>query len=131
MEEDIEDKKARQKHLQRDINHVFRGINSTCLVCKGFRQRQRQPFKKRKAKQSYLEPISRSARALQTRYGYKVCKVAIYNNENLLVHLPHANSGVWGGTLYCILIGLVSLSVPPLLSCATQRDTFQPEAWAF
>jgi hypothetical protein len=44
MEEDIEDDEARQKHLQRYINHVFRDINSACLACKGFRQGKSGPF---------------------------------------------------------------------------------------
>ncbi|RKK86522.1 hypothetical protein BFJ68_g17134 [Fusarium oxysporum] len=37
-EEEIEDTEARQKHLQRDINHVRRGSPSPCLACQGFRQ---------------------------------------------------------------------------------------------
>jgi hypothetical protein len=49
-EEDIEDIEARQKHLQRDINHVFRGLISSCLACKGFRQGQPRPFKKKEGK---------------------------------------------------------------------------------
>jgi hypothetical protein len=52
MEEDIEDDEARQKHLQRDINHVFRDINSACLACKGFRQGQPRPFKKGRQKEA-------------------------------------------------------------------------------
>jgi hypothetical protein len=82
LEEDIEDTEARQKHLQRDINHVNRGSNSPCLACKGFRQGQPRPFKKRKIKGGYLQPVSGNNQIRKSRYGCKVCNVAICNNEN-------------------------------------------------
>ena len=81
-EEDSEDLEARQIHLQRDINHIRRGKNSDCLACKGFRQGQPRPFKKRSKKGGYLQPISGNQRRLQTRYGCKVCEVAICNSAS-------------------------------------------------
>jgi hypothetical protein len=81
-EEDTEDTETRQNHLQRDINHVRRGANSACLACKGFRQGQARPFKRRKANGSHLQPISGNKRLIRTRWGCKVCDVAICNNEN-------------------------------------------------
>ncbi|KAH7464233.1 hypothetical protein FOMA001_g17874 [Fusarium oxysporum f. sp. matthiolae] len=91
IEEDIEDTEARQKHLRRDINHVRRGAISACLACKGFRQGQPRPFKKRKAKGGCLQPISGNARSRKTRYGCKVCGVAICNNEDCwyFYHTPN------------------------------------------
>ncbi|KAJ0135525.1 hypothetical protein HZ326_21458 [Fusarium oxysporum f. sp. albedinis] len=70
-EGDIEDIEARQNHLQRDINHVRRGSYSPCLACKGYRQGQPRPFKKRKEKGGYLEPISGNQGCRKTRYGCK------------------------------------------------------------
>jgi hypothetical protein len=32
-EEDIEDTQTRQKHIDRNINHVYRGCKSECLAC--------------------------------------------------------------------------------------------------
>ncbi|EXK25671.1 hypothetical protein FOMG_17678 [Fusarium oxysporum f. sp. melonis 26406] len=81
-EEDIEDTEARQIHLQRDINHVYRGTPSDCLACKGYRQGQPRPFKKRKEKGGYLQPISGNERRVQTRYACKVCDVAICNSAD-------------------------------------------------
>jgi hypothetical protein len=81
-EEDIEDIEARQIHLQRDINHVNRGRLSPCLACKGLRQGQPRPAKKNRAKGGYLQPISGNARGPQSRYGCKVCDVAICNNAD-------------------------------------------------
>ncbi|KAK7592463.1 hypothetical protein V3481_007079 [Fusarium oxysporum f. sp. vasinfectum] len=81
-EEDIEDTEARQIHLQRDINHVYRGTPSDCLACKGYRQGQPRPFKKRKVKGGYLQPISGNGRRVQTRYACKVCDVAICNSAD-------------------------------------------------
>ena len=77
-EEDSEGLEARQNHLQRDINHIYRGINSDCLACKGCRQGQPRPFKKG----GYLQPISGNERRVRTRYGCKVCDVAICNNAD-------------------------------------------------
>jgi hypothetical protein len=82
MEEDIEDTEAWQIHLQRDINHVHRGIHSSCLACKGFRQGQARPFKRKKEKGGYLQPISGNERRVQTVYGCKVCDVAICNTAD-------------------------------------------------
>jgi hypothetical protein len=81
-EEDSEDLEARQIHLQRDINHVHRGKYSPCLACKGCRQGQPRPSKKRKGKGGYLQPISGNKRRVRTRYGCKVCDVAICNNAD-------------------------------------------------
>ncbi|KAJ0126248.1 Uncharacterized protein HZ326_30647 [Fusarium oxysporum f. sp. albedinis] len=90
-EEDSEDLQARQNHLQRDINHVFRGRNSSspCLACKGLRQGQPRPAKRGK-KGGYLQPISGNARGRVSRYGCKVCDVAICNNADCwyLYHTP-------------------------------------------
>jgi hypothetical protein len=82
-EEDIEDIESQQNHLQRDINHVYRGrhTSSPCLACKGLRQGQPRPFKRRKGQAGHLQPISgNSAQALFTRYGCQVCNVALCNN---------------------------------------------------
>jgi hypothetical protein len=89
-EEDSEDLEARQIHLQRDINHVYRGRKSSspCLACKGLRQGQPRPKKRRKG--GYLQPISGNQQRSQTRYGCKVCDVAICNNADCwyLYHTP-------------------------------------------
>ncbi|KAJ0131738.1 Uncharacterized protein HZ326_25164 [Fusarium oxysporum f. sp. albedinis] len=89
-EEDIEDIEARQNHLQRDTNHVRRGSFSSCLACKGYRQGQPRPCKKRKEKGGYLKPISGNQGCRKTRYGCKVCDVAICNNADCwyLYHTP-------------------------------------------
>jgi hypothetical protein len=76
-EEDTEDHERRQKHLQRDINHIYGRINSACLVYKSFRQGQARPFKKRKGNGSHLQPISGNKRLPKTQYGCNVCYVAI------------------------------------------------------
>lgn len=81
-EEDNDNTEARQNHLQRDINHVYRGKYSPCLACKGCRQGQPRPLKKRKEKGGYLQPISGNERRVRTRYGCKVCNVAICNNAD-------------------------------------------------
>jgi hypothetical protein len=90
-EEDSEDLEARQIHLQRDINHVNRGKNSACLACKGCRQGQPRPFKKRSKKGGYLQPISGNQRRSQTRYGCKECDVAICNTASCwyFYHTPN------------------------------------------
>jgi hypothetical protein len=63
-EEDINDTQSQQNHLQRDINHVNRGIFSDCLACKGFRQGPPRPFQTRKFENSFfLQPITRNARS--------------------------------------------------------------------
>ncbi|KAK7589630.1 hypothetical protein V3481_008609 [Fusarium oxysporum f. sp. vasinfectum] len=88
-EEDSEDLETHQKHIQRDTNHVYRGIFSDCLACKGFKQGQARPFKKRKAQGSYLQPITGNAQSKhqggtghQTWYGCRICEVAICNDPN-------------------------------------------------
>jgi len=53
-EEDINDLETWQKHLQRDINHIWRGSCSNYLACLGFRRAEIRPFKKRR----YLEALS-------------------------------------------------------------------------
>ncbi|EXL93739.1 hypothetical protein NOF04DRAFT_13444 [Fusarium oxysporum II5] len=57
-EEDIGDTEIHKKHIQRDINHVWRGVKSDCLACKGFREGQPRPFKKRKLEKGSLQPIT-------------------------------------------------------------------------
>ncbi|KAF4963096.1 hypothetical protein FSARC_8869 [Fusarium sarcochroum] len=77
QEEDIENAETHRIHIQRDINHVWRGKKSACLACKGLKQGQSRPFKKR----AYLKAISGNAtRRRQTKYGCKRCNVAICNN---------------------------------------------------
>jgi hypothetical protein len=51
-EEDNEDIEARQNHIQRDINHVYRGRKSSspCLACKGLRQGAASTFPKKEGK---------------------------------------------------------------------------------
>ncbi|KAM5517474.1 hypothetical protein FOXYSP1_04426 [Fusarium oxysporum f. sp. phaseoli] len=39
-EEDIDDEETRQKHIDRNISHVYRGREARCLACFGFRQGQ-------------------------------------------------------------------------------------------
>jgi hypothetical protein len=39
-EEDIGDIEIHEKHIQRDINYVWRGVKLDCLACKGFKQGQ-------------------------------------------------------------------------------------------
>ncbi|ENH71976.1 hypothetical protein FOC1_g10000088, partial [Fusarium oxysporum f. sp. cubense race 1] len=39
-EEDINDQETRQKHIDRNINHIYRGRYLRCLACQGFRQGQ-------------------------------------------------------------------------------------------
>ncbi|KAM5528426.1 hypothetical protein FOXYSP1_18907 [Fusarium oxysporum f. sp. phaseoli] len=97
-EEDINDTQSRQNHLQRDINHVNRGIFSDCLACKGFRQGQPRPFKKRKVKNTLLQPITANTRSRhrggsgrQTWYGCRVCEVALCNNQNCWDFYHHTN----------------------------------------
>ncbi|KAJ0126533.1 Uncharacterized protein HZ326_28673 [Fusarium oxysporum f. sp. albedinis] len=36
-EEDIDDQETRQKHIDRNINHVYRGRKARCVACLGFR----------------------------------------------------------------------------------------------
>jgi hypothetical protein len=63
-EEDTDDRETQQKHIQRKINHINRGVKSDCLVCKGFKQGQPRPFKKRKVeKGSYLQPMMGNAQS--------------------------------------------------------------------
>jgi hypothetical protein len=84
-EEDNEDIEVRQNHIQRDINHVYRGRNrsSACLAYKGLRQGQPRPFKKRKGQAGPLQPTSGNlAQAPFTRYGCKVCNVALCYNAD-------------------------------------------------
>jgi hypothetical protein len=86
-EEDIEDPETHQKHIQREINWVWRGIKSDCLACQGFRQGECRPSKVRKG--SYLDEVSGNAgrtghhgRGKQTEYGCQVCDVAICNDPS-------------------------------------------------
>ncbi|KAF4334320.1 tubulin beta [Fusarium beomiforme] len=72
-EEDEDDAEAQRKHIDRSINHVNRGTVSDCLACKGFRQGQPRP---KRRKRGYLRQISSNARSShrggtgrQTRYG--------------------------------------------------------------
>jgi hypothetical protein len=93
-EEDIGDIETHEKHIQRDIDHVWRGVKSDCLACKGFKQGQPRPFKKRKLEKGSLQPTTgdaRKTRGRQTKYGCKVCDVAICNRETCwyFYHTPN------------------------------------------
>lgn len=88
LEKDIEDEETHRIHIQRDINHVWRGKKSACLACKGLKQGQPRPSKKR----GYLKPIKGNAkRTPQTKYGCKRFKVAICNNATCryFYHTPN------------------------------------------
>ena len=109
-EEDINDTQSRQNHLQRDINHVNRGIFSDCLACKGFRQGQPRPFKKRKVKNTLLQPITANTRSQhrggsgrQTWYGCRVCEVAFSNDQNCGDFYHYTNYYVGRSTVRFIL----------------------------
>ncbi|KAJ0130880.1 hypothetical protein HZ326_26020 [Fusarium oxysporum f. sp. albedinis] len=93
-EEDIEDIEARQIHLQRDINHVYRGKYSDCLACKGYRQGQPRPFKKRKEKGGYLQPISGNQRRSAT-LGRRPDTAVKQSADNVI---PSANSSRGSGS---------------------------------
>jgi hypothetical protein len=85
IEEDIEDPEAHQKHIQKSINLVNKHTFSDCLACRGFRQGEIRPSKRRKVpKGSYLEEISgnepgthHGGKGHQTWYGCQVCDVAL------------------------------------------------------
>jgi hypothetical protein len=69
LEEDIEDEEAHLIHIQRDINHVWRGKKAACLACKGFKQGQARPFKKRRLLKAIAGNVQRPP---ETKYGCKV-----------------------------------------------------------
>jgi hypothetical protein len=80
MEDDIEYDEARQKHLQRDINHVFRDINSTCLACKASGRGSPDLFKKGRQKEAIYSRY-REMRDPRRPDTAAVYNVAICNNE--------------------------------------------------
>ncbi|KAJ0130256.1 putative 4-hydroxy-2-oxoglutarate aldolase [Fusarium oxysporum f. sp. albedinis] len=69
-EEDTEDPESRQKHLERDINHVYRGSISACLACVGGMYRSQQ---------GYFQPHSR----LYKEYVVSERKVQVLNTVYL------------------------------------------------
>ncbi|KAJ0128086.1 Uncharacterized protein HZ326_28821 [Fusarium oxysporum f. sp. albedinis] len=65
--EDIDNQETRQKRIDRNINHVYRGPCSACLAFQGFRQGQ--------------IGSKSSERHMGARFASKICDVAICSNK--------------------------------------------------
>jgi hypothetical protein len=85
-EEDEDDQEEQRKHIDRKINHINRHIKSDCVACKGFRQGQPRP---KRRKRGDLQQISgnaqsshRAARAGRPDMGCAVCHVPICNRND-------------------------------------------------
>jgi hypothetical protein len=78
----VEDTQARQKHIDRKINHVYHGCKSECLTCLVFRQGQiRSKGPKRRAFVEISGNARRRHRGGQSWYGCAICDIPIRNNE--------------------------------------------------
>ena len=78
-ERDLQSPDLQRVHINREVNHVNRKVNSDCLACKGFRQGQ---IRSKGEKISPFGELSGNCQSRkQTRYGCRLCNVAICNSQ--------------------------------------------------
>ncbi|UPL02957.1 hypothetical protein LCI18_013891 [Fusarium solani-melongenae] len=79
-ERDLQNPDLQRNHINREVNHINRKVNSNCLACQGFRQGQ---IRSKGEKISPLKELNGNCQQRkQTRYGCRLCNVAICNSQN-------------------------------------------------